>query len=124
MNTIMLIIHCLCGLVFNFFYQQKFNKQWDEELQDLLKCDYKLDSLNSEYITIDFYKDDKTYQVWIGNKQYSYGHLYRVEDTYVHNKLQYRPSIWTMMKLSNFVDKHLAEIEKKEIEDNKKLLGL
>ncbi len=126
MNIMMLVTHCLIGLTFNFFYHQKFNKGWNKELKGLLSSDYELKQnlINDEYLTINFYKDDKTYQVWIGNKQYSYGHLYQIDGTYTHKKLQYRPSIWTMMKLSNLVDKHFVDIEKKGIEANKKLLGL
>lgn len=79
-----------------FFYQHPFSHEWDEKLIEIMD---ERKVIDSDDYTITFLHNGKHKEVWVGNKFYSYGNLYRVDSEKVPNSLQCRPSAKTMLKL-------------------------
>lgn len=117
MNIKMLINHCLIGLTFNYLYEYKFDKDWDRKLRRMLEGGITLTGnlVFGEYVTAKATLNGTEYVIWIGNRQYAYGHVWSISNKHLDRKLRYRPSIWTMMKLSSAVDKQLKIIKDAEV---------
>ena len=119
MNYEMLLSHIYHGLVFNFSYLRKFNKDWSKTLGHLLDMvdDGKASVSATENIfdgkvhCLDISFNGVEYSIWVSSKQFSYAYLYRINGETIDESSQFRPSIWVMMRLSDLFDK---------IEDGKK----
>ncbi|MTC32391.1 hypothetical protein GKR54_15020 [Providencia alcalifaciens] len=89
------------------FYQQPYNKEWNRYLNYLIdKCEVKDEGIH----TISFDDNGVKITVWKheNNKFYSYGHQYlSFGDT--GDIYEFRPSFFTMIKLSNLVDSREQE---------------
>jgi|GEM_PF-1416772 len=90
------------------FYQHPYSKEWDRVLNKMLdKADIgEIDVTFGRY-TVQFEKDE----IWIGNKFYAYGYLYRTcaKDSWsksVSDHMQFRPKMSTMLRLDTFVKVH------------------
>lgn len=77
-------------------YQQPFSEAWDSMLNELLDFGQVVEA-GRHTITIS-YQGNKV-DIWCQNKWYSFGHIYRVNETWVDDEKQYRPRIKTMVKL-------------------------
>lgn len=99
----------LLQLIFGM-YNYPLSKQWDTRLDTLLETG-TLVELRDHVIEL---KNDKgdVYSVWVSNKFYAYGHLYRKNGEYVSEQARRRPSYKTQVKLSNYVDKIVEEVYK------------
>jgi hypothetical protein len=117
MNIKMLINHCLIGLTFNYLYEYKFDKDWDSKLRRMLEGGITLrrNRISSEYLTGEATLNGTKYVIWIGNRPYSYGYVWSINDVRLYGRHRYRPSIWTMMKLSSAVDTQLKIIKDAEV---------
>ena len=84
-------------------YQYPFSKQWDICLNNLLDTGTVVE-LRDHILDL---KNDKgdVYSIWVSNKFYSYGHLYRKNGESVSYHAMRRPSYKVQIKLSDYVDK-------------------
>lgn len=96
------------------FFQQKYSAGWDSIVKEMIE-NWNVTSVD-EY-TITFAKGEETREVWIGNRFYSYGYLYRANGEYVPIGLWNRPSVKAMLKIDEIVssenDRKLHEVMKK-----------
>lgn len=108
--------HILKGLLFNFMYQRKYNKDWDALLNRYLDALEKGLDHRKRCHTLDFldYNNDKV-EVWIENRHYCFGHLYVKGGKRVREDLQFRPSIHTMIRLQEFLDNPPTKEETKKM---------
>jgi hypothetical protein len=78
---------------FGFLFQQKYSKGWNSKLVQLLDSDAQI---TSDGLHCVFVGDVR---VWTSNKWYAYAHPYKT------NMHEVRPSIKTMIRLSQAIDK-------------------
>lgn len=107
-------------MVITFFYQKRYNRWWDEELNRLIDADP-----NPEIgeFTATFMVGGKKFEVWIANRYYSYGYIRRIDDRYAPNKLEKRPSFKTMCRLAKLVGNRTKEIEEQSVDDFRRISG-
>ncbi len=105
------------------FYAYPFDKGWDKLLNRYLDdLGSGSTSFSVSFATLRFEdKEDSAAEsevrVWIENKYYAFGHLYSKGDSDIPNKLKYRPSIHTMIRLQEFLDKEEKEDVKWKYKD-------
>lgn len=87
-------------------YQMKYNKAWDEKLNQLLDSHSQEAKLGSHTITLG------VWDVWTSNKWFAYGNAWRLNDRPLSSGLEFRPSIKTMRRL----DKLVQEIKRRQKE--------
>ncbi|WP_338561788.1 hypothetical protein [Erwinia sp. E_sp_B04_7] len=78
------------------FYQRPFSQEWDEKLIVIMA---EGEVVGSGEYTITFLHKGKRKEVWVANKFFAYGNLYRVDGETVPGSLQCRPSAKTMLQL-------------------------
>lgn len=87
------------------FYQKPYSKEWDTLLNELL------DALENGKCSAEIHDcvlrincEKQTYDVWVANRWYAYGNLYRTQNrTYISEKFMYRPKFSTMIRLNDVV---------------------
>lgn len=62
-------------------------------------------------LTITFNYEDKEYEIWVGNRWYSYGHIYSIGGKYIKRSQEFRPRFRTMRRLR---DLHMGIFEDQE----------
>ncbi|ECI0119917.1 hypothetical protein XS87_04465 [Salmonella enterica subsp. enterica] len=87
-------------------YQLPFSQEWDARLNKLLDEGVLLSV--GEY-TATFSADENTVEVWIANRWYSFGELYRLDGEYVSPSCQHRPRFRTMRRLYAVVNDYAAK---------------
>lgn len=75
-------------------FQKQYSKGWDEKLNELLD-EYEIEPDGGHAVKIG------DVVVWISNRWYSYGHAYRSRIP------ERRPSIRTMIRLNDEIDRQL-----------------
>lgn len=81
-------------------YQQPFNTQWDERLQQVLDTGELL-SVGEHLAT--FSHDGDVLSIWIANRWYSYAHLYQLNGEAIPRGMEVRPRFSTMRRLHALV---------------------
>ena len=98
-------------------YLRPYNRLWDEKLKWYLDGGEVIPRFNSnirKYCTAAITKEGKTIEVWIANKFYSYGYLYK------RGLPEYRPSIKAMLLLDKRCQAYIDMVEAIKLrEDNK-----
>ena len=89
-RVVVVWLSCLCGLLF----QQKYSKAWDKKLNDLLD-NHEIEREGRYCVEIG------GFILWVSNRYYAYGHPYGMGVPEV------RPSIKTMIRLSDEIEKSL-----------------
>lgn len=85
-------LKCFCGILF----QEPYSKVWDIKLNELMDKNLFIKA-GDHTVTIGEYK------IWISNKWYSYAHPWGC------GKPAVRPSIKTMIRFSEYVEKKSFE---------------
>lgn len=98
-------------------YQRPFLKEWDEMLNDIID---KGLIMEVDDFTIKFNYDGKEYQIWVGNRWYSYGYIYSIGGKYTKRNRQFRPRFRTMRRLH---DLHMKLFEDQEARELFKIYG-
>lgn len=114
-----IIIDYLChafNTVFGF-YQQPFLKEWDDMLNDILDRGLIMEV---DELTIKFNYEGEIYLIWVGNRWYSYGHIYSIGDKYIKRSQEFRPRFRTMRRLQ---DLHMNLFEDQEARELFKIYG-
>ncbi|AQW17601.1 hypothetical protein ACSOR1_003208 [Escherichia coli] len=114
-----IIIDYLCH-IFNTifgFYQQPFLKEWDAMLNDILD---KGLIMEVDELTIKINYEGEEYQIWVGNRWYSYAHIYSLNGKLLTNRQEFRPRFRTMRRLHNL---HMNLFEDQEARELFKIYG-
>lgn len=101
-------------MVITFCYQERFSSGWDVELNRLMDSDPNPEI--GRHIA-KFRVDGREYEVWIANRYYSYGHVYRVDGVQAPKAIRKRPSLITMRRLAAIESDFNRWAERTEIED-------
>ena len=114
-----IIIDYLCHAANTLFgfYQQPFLKEWDEMLNDIID---KGLIVEVGELTIKFNYEGKEYEIWVGNRWYSYGHIYSIGGKYIKRSQEFRPRFRTMRRLR---DLHMGIFEDQEERELFKIYG-
>ena len=88
-------------------HQRPYSSEWDGLLNNIITSGKVVD--HDDY-TITYSHSGVTYEVWIANKFYAYGHLCRLDGDYLPEKFERRPALKTMLKL-NAIKKQLENGE-------------
>ena len=114
-----IIIDYLCHAANTVFgmYQQPFLKEWDEMLNDIIDNGIIVDV---DELTITFNYEGKEYEVWVGNRWYSYGHIYSIGGKQIKRSQEFRPRFRTMRRLR---DLHMNIFENQEACELFKIYG-
>ncbi|MBV4829263.1 hypothetical protein I2941_03585 [Escherichia coli] len=114
-----IIIDYLCHAVNTIFgfYQQPFLKEWDDMLNDILD---KGLIMEVDELTIKFNYEGEIYLIWVGNRWYSYGHIYSIGDKYIKRSQEFRPRFRTMRRLR---DLHIGIVKDQEERELFKIYG-
>ncbi|MCX8457452.1 hypothetical protein OTG61_02990 [Escherichia coli] len=114
-----IIIDYLCHAANTIFgmYQQPFLKEWDDMLNDILDKGLIMDV---DELTIKFNYEGEIYLIWVGNRWYSYGHIYSIGDKYIKRSHEFRPRFRTMRRLH---DLHMKLFEDQEARELFKIYG-
>ncbi|TQC75594.1 hypothetical protein [Pantoea dispersa] len=88
-------------------HQRPYCNDWDELLNNIITSGKVVDH---DDCTITYSHSGRTYEVWVGNKFYAYGHLYRLDGNDLPRKFQRRPTLKTMLNLSS-IEKQLENGE-------------
>lgn len=99
-------------------YLNEFSEEWDLLLNDIIG--------NGELVKVDrhtayFKVGSSVYCIWISNKWYSYGYLYRVVGER-DLKFNLRPRAKTMLLLSSVVDDYFNKKRKEELKSIKDMM--
>ena len=86
-----------------FMYQHKYSKDWDVKLNHLIEQFGESAKAGKHVIELG------EWEVWIANKWYAYGNAYRKAGESVDKTAQFRPSIFTMMRLDDLVQRKEKE---------------
>lgn len=108
-------------MVITFGYQERFSAGWDSELNRLMDSDPNPEIGRH---TAKFRIDGSEYEVWIANRYYSYGHIYRVDGVEAPKAMRNRPSLRTMLRLAAIESDLNKSAERKEVEDFISTTGL
>ncbi|ENJ4887579.1 hypothetical protein AB1L39_002988 [Escherichia coli] len=114
-----IIIDYLCHAVNTLFgfYQQPFLKEWDDMLNDILD---KGLIMEVDELTIKFNYEGEIYLIWVGNRWYSYGHIYSIGGKFIKRNQEFRPRFRTMRRLH---DLHMKLFEDQEARELFKIYG-
>ena len=102
--------------IFNMFQKNK-HESYDKFLKNLMD---NAEDIKITRHTIMFKYDNKTYEVWIANKFYSYGHLHTVDNKFVEIQFRFRPSykiakeFYSLEKKLNYKDTRVEDFYKGE----------
>ncbi|HBC9089455.1 TPA: hypothetical protein KE767_004467 [Citrobacter koseri] len=92
------------------FYQISFSEEWDFRLNEIM-VNGAIVEAGEHTVTYQF--DGDVIEIWVSNKWYAFGHIYRVNDKLVSKEFQNRPALKTMYRLwdtySEARNKRLAE---------------
>lgn len=70
--------------------------------------------------TIKINYDGEEYQIWVGNRWYSYGHIYLIGGKCIKQSQEFRPRFRTMRRLH---DLHMKLFEDQEAQELFKIYG-
>lgn len=114
-----IIIDYLCHAVNTLFgfYQQPFLKEWDEMLNDIIDEGVIVDV---DELTITFNYEGKEYEIWVGNRWHSYGHIYSIGSKHIKRSQEFRPRFRTMRRLR---DLHIGIFDDQEEHELFKIYG-
>ena len=114
-----IIIDYLCHAANTIFgmYQQPFLKEWDDMLNDIID---KGLIVEVGELTIKFNYEGKEYEIWVGNRWYSYAHIYSIGGKYIKRSQEFRPRFRTMRRLR---DLHMNIFENQEACELFKIYG-
>lgn len=90
----MMWLRWFCNGLFDMF-QEDYSSKWDGFLNTLIDS---AEVVNFGKYTVTFRLGDDKYRVWVGNKFYSYGHLYD-STVFDGGGARFRPSYKTAKKL-------------------------
>lgn len=109
-----IIIDYLCHAANTLFgmYQQPFLKEWDEMLNDIID---KGVIVGIDDLTIKFIYEGKEYEIWVGNRWYSYGHIYSIGGKYIKRDQEFRPRFRTMRRLRDLHIGILGDLKEREL---------
>lgn len=66
-------------------------------------------------LTIKFNYEGEQYEILVGNRWYSYGHLYMIGDKYIKRVQEFRPRFRTMRRLHDLHMKIYEDQEAREL---------
>lgn len=101
-------------MVITFLYQQRFSSGWDRELKRLMDSDPNPEIGRH---TAKFRTDGREYEVWIANRYYSYGFIWRVDGIQAPKAMHKRPSLRAMRRLAAIESDFNRWAERKEVDD-------
>ncbi|WP_343463527.1 hypothetical protein [Pantoea sp.] len=101
-------------MVVTFGYQERYSAIWDKELNRLMDSDRNPEI---DRYTAKFRVDGGEYEVWISNRYYSYGFIYRVDGIAAPKSMRKRPSLRTMRRLADIESDFNRWMERKEVDD-------
>lgn len=71
-------------------------------------------------LSIKFNYEGEEYEIWVGNRWYSYGHIYSIGDKRIKLAHEFRPRFRTMRRLH---DLHMKSFEDQEARELFKIYG-
>lgn len=72
-------------------------------------------------LTIKFNYEGEEYDIWVGNRWYSYAHIYSIGGKYIKRSQEFRPRFRTMRRLH---DLHMKLFEDQEARNYSKFTGI
>lgn len=98
-------------------HHQPFCPEWDSLLKKIINSG---DVIGHDKYSIIFRYEGRTYEIWVANAFYSYGHIYRLNEKTVPGDFLRRPSLKVMIML-NELRNRLAE---KDFQDFKNSMNI
>ncbi|HIB1450072.1 TPA: hypothetical protein ACWV5Q_005426 [Salmonella enterica subsp. enterica serovar Muenchen] len=102
-----MLMDYLCHIGNTLFcaYQMPFSQEWDDQLNKLLDEGILL---FVDRCTATFSIGEHTVEIWIANRWYSFGEMYRLDERCKPRFTGYRPRFRTMRRLYALVKDHTA----------------
>lgn len=97
---------CHIGNTLICAYQMPFSQEWDDQLNKLLDEGILL---FVDRCTATFSIGEHTVEIWIANRWYSFGGMYRLDERCKPRFTGYRPRFRTMRRLHAAVKDHAAK---------------